>query len=117
MIIFRNCSASLRNYFVKGTSYRNNEGDCQQYLMPGRTVGGRVLTPDGRGLLNATVSITDSLGVRRTVTIGSFGFYSFDNIAAGQAYTIAVSSRLYRFASRAVQVDDNLSDVDIVGME
>ena len=85
--------------------------------VPGRTVSGRVLTPDGRGLRNATVSITDSLGVRRTATTSSFGFYSFDNVAAGQAYTIAVSSRLYRFASRAVQVDDNLSNVDLVGME
>ncbi len=82
-----------------------------------RTVGGRVMTPDGRGLRNATVSMTDSLGVRRTVTTSSFGFYSFSNVAAGQAYTIAVSSRLYRFASRAVPVDDNLTNVDFVGLE
>ena len=82
-----------------------------------RTIGGRVLTPDGRGLRNAIVSITDSLGVRRTVTTSSFGFYSFDDVATGQAYTIAVSSRLYRFATRAIQVDDNLANVDFVGLE
>ena len=81
------------------------------------SVSGRVIGPDGRGLRNATVSITDSLGVRRTVTTSSFGFYSFDNVFAGEAYTIAVSSRLYRFSSRPVQVDGNLSDVDFVGME
>ena len=81
------------------------------------SVSGRVIGPDGRGLRNATVSITDSLGVRRTVTTSSFGFYSFENIRGGEAYTIAVSSRLYRFASRAVQVENNLSDVDFVGIE
>ena len=31
------------------------------------TVDGRVLTSDGRGLRNATVSITDSLGASRTL--------------------------------------------------
>lgn len=38
------------------------------------SVSGQVTTPDGHGLRNATVSITDSQGVRRTVTTSSFGF-------------------------------------------
>src|SRR6266700_3451828 len=43
------------------------------------SVSGRVTTPDGRGLRNAVVKITDSLGFTRSVTTSSFGFYSFDN--------------------------------------
>ena len=86
-------------------------------LSAAASVSGRVITPDGRGLRNATVSITDPRGVRRTVTTSSFGYYSFENIPADEAYKIAVSSRLYRFASRAVQVEDNLSNVDFVGIE
>ena len=81
------------------------------------SVSGRVSTPDGRGLRNATVSITDSNGVTRTATTSSFGFYSFDNVASGQQYTIRVSSRLYRFASRTLQVNDTLTNIDFVGLE
>ena len=80
-------------------------------------VGGRVLTADGRGLRNATVSITDSAGMRRTAITSSFGFYTFDNVRSGEGYTVAVSSRFFRFAPRVVQVDGNLSNLDFMGLE
>ena len=81
------------------------------------TVSGRISTPDGRGLRNALVSITDSNNIRRTVTTSSFGFYTFDNVASGDVYAMSVASKLYRFASRPVQVNDNLGNVDFVGAE
>ena len=81
------------------------------------TVSGRVTTPDGRGLRNATVSITDSLGVRRTATTSSFGFFSFDNVSTGQTYVIRVSSRLYRFSPVTVMVTGNVTLPDLVGLE
>ena len=83
----------------------------------GVEVSGRVLTPDGRGLRNARVTITDQNGVSRTVTTSSFGYYRFDEVETGQTYTVSVGSRSYRFASRTLQVFDNLSDVDFVGLE
>ncbi len=81
------------------------------------TVGGRVLTPDGRGLRNAIVAITDSLGVSRTVTTSSLGYYSFESVPLGQTSTIAVSSRRYRFESQNVRPDGNLLNVDFTGLE
>ena len=81
------------------------------------TVSGRVLTSDGRGLRNATVSITDSQGVIRTATTSSFGFFSFPNVTTGGVYTISIGSRLYRFIPRTVQVIDNLTLADFVGLE
>ena len=83
----------------------------------GLSVSGHVVTPDGRGVRNATVTITDTNGRTRAVTTSSFGYYSFDGVAAGRAYVIGVASRQYRFASRTVQVTDNLSDLDFVGLE
>ncbi len=80
-------------------------------------VAGRVTTPDGRGLRNAAVAITDPQGVQRTATTSSFGFYTFDNVRVGETYVIGVSSRLYRFASRNLVVNDNLTNVDFVGLE
>ena len=80
-------------------------------------VSGRVTIPAGNGLRNATVILTNSQGVRQTATTSSFGFYTFSGVRPGEAYTITISSRLYRFASRVVQVSDTLSDVDFVGLE
>ena|SRR5438445_1528952 len=85
------------------------------------SVSGRVLTPDNRGLRNAIVKITnpnDPLFVPRTVTTSSLGNYSFDNIPTGQSYTVRVSSKLFRFASRTASVGfDNLTGLDFVGQE
>ena len=81
------------------------------------TVNGRVLTPDGRGLRNAIVSITDSQGVVRTARTSSFGFFSFDNVSTGGTYTIRVLSKNYRYAPQTVRVDGNLTLLDFVGLE
>ena len=84
---------------------------------PTVTISGRVRTPDGRGLRNATASITDSFGVSRTATTSSFGFFSFDNVVTGDTYTFRISSRLFRFTPQTVQVNDNLTLADFVGLE
>ena len=84
---------------------------------PSVRVSGRVTTPDGRGLRNATVSLTDSLGVRQTATTSSFGLFAFPNVSAGGTYVIGVNSKRYRFASRNMTVNSNLADVDFVGLE
>jgi len=81
------------------------------------TVSGRVLTSDGRGLRNATASLTDSNGVVRITTTSSFGFYSFPNVLTGGTYTVRIFSRFYRFTPRTVPVADNLTDVDFMGLE
>jgi hypothetical protein len=83
----------------------------------GVEVSGRVLTPDGRGLRNATVTMTDANGVVRTTTTSTFGYYRFDNVAVGETYVMGVSSRNYRFTPRVVQVVDNMTDVDFIGLE
>lgn len=81
------------------------------------SISGRVLSPDGRGVRNAAVTIVDRSGNARTATTSSFGYYSFAEVAAGSSYTVSVASRQFRFASRTVQVADNVSDLDFVGLE
>lgn len=83
----------------------------------GVEVSGRVITPDGRGLRNAIVSMTDGNGVTRTATTSTFGFYRFEDVEVGGNYVMSVASRRYRFNPRVVQVLDNLSDVDFMGQE
>ena len=81
------------------------------------TVSGRVLTPDGRSLRNAVVSLIDSLGVRRTATTSSFGLYSFASVRAGDSYIITVASKRYRFTPRIMPINGSIANLDFFGLE
>ena len=81
------------------------------------SISGRITAPNGSGLRNASVQLTDSNNVSRTATTSSFGFYTFDQVPIGDTYTIRVNSRLYRFASRSVTVNAAVDNFDFVGLE
>ncbi len=82
------------------------------------SISGRVFTSDGlTGLRNASVTLTDPTGVVRTATTSSFGFYSFDGVAPGFAYTIRISSRRFRYQSQTVVPTGDLANVDFIGLE
>ena len=80
-------------------------------------VTGRVVTPDGRGIRNSIVILTDGEGNRRVATTSSFGFYRFDEVEAGKTYVIGVQSKRYLFTTRVVQILDTLADFDFVGQQ
>lgn len=84
---------------------------------PTFSITGRVLTPDGRGVRNAVVSLIDSQGVRRTAATSSFGVYSFDTVRPGENYTMVIASKRYRFTPRNIVITDNASNVDFFGLE
>ena len=92
-----------------------NSYTCAAVTAAGVTVTGRVMTPDGRGLSNARVIVTDPQGIARTAITGTRGNYLFDDIQAGQTYVIGVKSKRYSFSSRLLTVTDNISDVDFIG--
>jgi CSLREA domain-containing protein len=76
------------------------------------SISGKVLTPDGRGLRNAIVFLTDSAGITQTTRTTSFGYYRFEGIQAGQTIIIGIRSRLYQFESRVMTLNEDLVDVD-----
>ncbi len=80
------------------------------------SITGHVLTPGGAGLSNATVTLIYPNGSRRTSTTSSSGIFRFDDVETG-AVIIAVTSRRYRFAPKALNVIGDLSDVDFTGRE
>jgi hypothetical protein len=82
----------------------------------GFTLAGRVMTPDGGGLRNASVILTKQDGTRMSVPTSSMGYYSFEGLP-GETYTVGVSSRRYRFSSRNVDLSSSLSNVDFTGIE
>ena len=83
----------------------------------GVSISGRVLTPDGSGLRNAIVYLTDRTGSTRMTLTGSFGYYRFDEIEAGQTVILSVHSKQFHFTPQLVNLTDNSADIDIISSE
>ena len=82
----------------------------------GVSVSGRVTTPNGNGLRNAIITLTDSTGNVRTARTGTFGYYRFDDIEAGQTVVINVTSKRFHFTPRVISVTDELTGVDFTAL-
>ncbi len=80
------------------------------------SVSGRVLTPDGRGLRNAIVTITDSAGLIKSARSSTFGYFSFDEIESGQTYIVAVNSKSYQFNPQIIKIFDEVNDLTLTAV-
>ncbi|CAN5242160.1 hypothetical protein BH20ACI2_BH20ACI2_12120 [soil metagenome] len=80
------------------------------------SISGRVLTSSGMGLRNAVVRLVNQ-DTFMTIPTNSLGYYSFTDVAAGQTYQMTVASKRYRFESRSISPDADLTDVDFNGLE
>lgn len=78
------------------------------------TVGGRVLTSDGRAIQGATVSMSDGSGTTLTAITSPFGYYAFENVATGSTYIVTVSNKRYNFPNspHVRTVIDEIVDMD-----
>jgi uncharacterized delta-60 repeat protein len=81
------------------------------------TISGRVLTPEGVGLRNAIIRLSDGNGNLRTTTTSSFGVYEFSGVVMQQQYTISVLSKRYRFGARTISANGNLTGIDLIGLQ
>lgn len=80
----------------------------------GVSVGGRVVTAEGRGLRGARVTMTNPNGTARTTITGTLGRFQFDDVESGQTYIISIGSRRFSFSPQAVSVNDNIADLQFV---
>ena len=78
------------------------------------SVSGRVVSLKGRGIAGASVNVTDQSGSSRMVRTNSFGYYLFNDIAAGETYVLSVSHKRYVFSPRVVSVSKDLSGFDFI---
>lgn len=94
-------------------------GLCLTPTAAGVAVGGRVLTADGRGIGKALVTMTGTGGTVHQALTNPFGYYRFDNVAAGTTVLISVSSKSHTFevGTRVISVSDELLDVNFIAME
>jgi hypothetical protein len=79
------------------------------------SIGGRVITQNGYGISNARVFLTSTSGEVISAGTNAFGYFLFDNVAAG-FYIITAQSKRYRFESSTLQANDNVQDFTIVAL-
>jgi uncharacterized delta-60 repeat protein len=82
------------------------------------SVSGRVFIADGSGgLKNASVVLTGANGGRQAVVTGSFGYFRFDAVQAGETYIVSIVAKGYQFAPQAVTVNEELSELNFTALE
>ena len=81
------------------------------------TLGGRVTTPFGGALRNAVVTLITGQGQPIKVSSSTLGYYQFDNVPTGSGYVVSVASKRYRFDSKQIDLSNNLTNLDFVGVE
>lgn len=81
------------------------------------SISGRVSIGNGRGLLNATVYLTDSQGNTRAARTSSFGYFHFSDIQAGQTAVITVVSKRFQFTPQVVNINEDITDLNFVAGE
>ncbi len=83
----------------------------------GANIEGRTVNASGRGLNRVRVTLSGgNLADTVYALTNAFGVYRFENVAAGQTYTIRVESRRHRFSNtvRVINLGEDLADLDFV---
>lgn len=78
------------------------------------SISGRVKDAYGRPISMAIVTLTDSQGISRSLSTGTFGYYIFNDVLTGHSYVLAVSSRRYSFEPRTVNLTEELTGFDFI---
>lgn len=78
-------------------------------------VGGRVLSPSGRGVKSAQISLVTQNGEIRTTLSNMFGYFSFQNVLTGETYVLNASHKKYQFDPQLLSVTNEITDLSIVG--
>jgi len=78
------------------------------------SVGGIVVGSLGQPIPRASISLTDIAGNTRTVRTNPLGYFRFDDVAAGETYTLAVNAKGLQSVQQLISVTDEISDMQIV---
>lgn len=84
----------------------------------GATISGRVTDATGRGIARARLVLTGGPFAQPVyATTNPFGYYSFSDLPAGNAYVVTVSSKRYAFEqpARLVNLGEDLTEINFVG--
>ncbi len=80
------------------------------------SVGGRV-TVGKTGLSRARVTLTDMNGETQSAITNPFGYYRFDDVEAGETYTISINHKRYIFAPQVISLFEDLTELNFTADE
>lgn len=86
--------------------------EVQGATAAGANVSGKVMTSTGKALSRITVVMTDMQGNTRTVSTNRKGDFIFTEVQTGQTYVLAIRSKIYRFDSQTLTVNEDLDGVN-----
>lgn len=98
-----------------GSDYATAIDDLTVSLVPtaaNSVVRGKLLAPNGRGLSNATVVLTNATtGEIKYTRSSAFGYFHFDNCESGNFYILDVPSKRFRFDQTSFTLNGDLTDL------
>ena len=80
----------------------------------GVKVAGRVFSLAGTGVRGARITMTDMSGRVRVAITNAFGYYTFDNVEAGNSYVLTGGAKGLVFSPKVININDQLSEVNFV---
>jgi len=109
----RNNALTLNNTALATSQFRQSLAPTAATV----SVGGRVLTASGRGIINVVITMTDSAGNVRTTVSTESGYYRFDDVEVGDTYVLSVRGKRYTFsnASQVMNINEETSDINFIG--
>ena len=81
------------------------------------SLGGQVVSADGRGVSKAFVTITDERGNTWQTLTNPFGYYRFTNVQVGSGYIINVKAKNMQFASQFQIISGDTDNVNFTASE
>ncbi len=76
------------------------------------SVSGKVLSSRGRGISNAVVHLTNQMGEIQTTRTNSSGYYTFQEVAAGESYIFNVYAKRYQFNPQVIALTADLDGLN-----
>jgi hypothetical protein len=79
-------------------------------------ISGRILTADGRGIRNVSITLTGASGESRMAFSSSFGYFTFENVPVGEVYILSVRAKQFQFSqsSQAVSVLEDVTGINFI---
>lgn len=81
------------------------------------SISGKVATSSGRGVQNAIVTVSGGgLVTPRIARTGGFGYFTIEDLQAGETYVVTVNSKRFVFAapSRVITLADSVDGIDFI---
>ncbi len=128
-IISPNFAAAANDYGLQGNTIVDNESAATQnptldfglFFAPTAasvSVGGRVLSGEGKSISRVIITLTSNDGTSRQTTTNSFGYYIFSEVETGETYIISVRHKKYNFSpsSQIISLTDFVENIDFTAL-